>query len=142
MSDHDSIPADRRVRHLYEQILLGWNQRNAIAMASLFTPDGSMIGFDGSQIDTPQAIERHLAPIFTDHPTAGYVARVREIRGLEAEVVLLRAVAGMLPPGSRTVKRELNTIHSLVAIRRGGDWRAALFQSTPAAWHGRPHDSE
>ncbi len=112
------------------------------AMASHFAPDGSMIGFDGSQIEMPAVIERHLAPIFADHPTAAYVARVREIRGLADSVVLLRAVAGMLPPDSRTVKRELNTIHTLIAVRLGGDWRAALFQSTPAAWHGRPHDSD
>jgi hypothetical protein len=31
-------------------------------------------------------------------------------------------------------------VHSLVAVGTAGGWRAALFQSTPAAWHGRPDD--
>jgi len=28
-----------------------------------------------------------------------------------------------------------------VATQHAHGWRAALFQSTPAAWHGRPQDS-
>jgi hypothetical protein len=36
----------------------------------------------------------------------------------------------------------LNTIHTLVAVEGGGTWRAAMFQSTPAAFHGRPDLSQ
>jgi uncharacterized protein (TIGR02246 family) len=129
------------IRHLYERILLAWNQRDAGAMAACFEEDGSMVGFDGSQVDTREQIESHLGPIFADHPTAAYVAKVREVRSLGPGVGLLRAVAGMLPPGSEEIKADRNTIHSLVAVKSGDGWRAALFQSTPAAWHGRPEDS-
>jgi uncharacterized protein (TIGR02246 family) len=130
------------VRQLYEQILDAWNHRDAAAMAACFAEDGNMIGFDGSQVDSRESIENHLRPIFTDHPTAAYVAKVREVRKLGSEAGLLRAVAGMVPPGSGDIKPDRNTIHTLVAVKDGESWRAALFQSTPAAWHGRPQDSE
>jgi uncharacterized protein (TIGR02246 family) len=128
------------IRKLYEQILIAWNQRDAAAMAAGFEPDGNLIGFDGSQVDSRTAIEAHLRPIFASHPTPPYVAKVREIRMLRADVGILRAVAGMVPPGSSEINPALNTVHTLVAVRHGDDWRAALFH-TPATWHGRPQDS-
>ena len=130
------------IRGLYEQILRAWNQRDAIAMAALFEESGNIVGFDGSQVDSRQAIEDHLRPIFADHPTAAYVAKVREVRLIGFGVGILRAVAGMVPPDQDDLKPELNTIHTLIAVERANGWRAALFQSTPAAWHGRPQDSE
>lgn len=129
------------IRHLYEQILHAWNQRDAAAMAACFAEDANMIGFDGSQVDSRAEIENHLRPIFADHPTAAYVAKVREVRPLTSGVGILHAVAGMVPPGKDDLKPELNTIHTLVAVQGEEGWQAALFQSTPAAWHGRPQDS-
>lgn len=111
-------------------------------MTAQFAEDGNLVGFDGSQADSRNAIEDHLRPIFADHPTATYVAKVREIRFLDDNVGILRAVAGMIPPDAGDINPEVNTIHTLVAVRNANDeWRAALFQSTPAAWHGRPQDS-
>ncbi|MEW6605443.1 MAG: SgcJ/EcaC family oxidoreductase, partial [Thermoproteota archaeon] len=76
-----------------------WNRRDAAAMASLFADDGNIIGFDGSQVDGQDGIRSHLSRIFSDHPTAAYVGKVREVRFLAPEVAILRAVAGMVPPG-------------------------------------------
>ena len=136
------LSGDNGLRALYERILDAWNARDASAMASCFEPQGHMVGFDGSQVDSRAEIERHLKPIFASHPTAAYVAKVRQIRCLAPDVCILRAVAGMIPPSSADVKPALNTIHSLVAMKHADGWRASLFQSTPAAWHGRPADSE
>jgi uncharacterized protein (TIGR02246 family) len=133
--------ADHPVRRLYEQILIAWNQQDAAAMATWFEEDGNLVGFDGSQANSRATIEDHLRPIFADHSTAVYVARLREIRMLGRDVGLLRAVVGMIPPGSDDINPALNTIHTLVAVEQAEGWRAALFQSTPAAWHGRQQDS-
>src|SRR5690349_10159402 len=85
---------------LYRALLDTWNRRDAAAMAALFTHDGSIVGFDGSQIDGgPSAIEAHLKPIFASHATPAYVAAVREVRELATKVSLLRAVSGMVPEG-------------------------------------------
>ena len=108
-------------------------------MAALFTHDGSLVGFDGSQIDGgPQAVAAHLTPVFASHATPAYVGTVREVRALAPSVSLVRAVTGMVQEGRRDLNAALNTIHTLVAVEGGGTWRAAMFQSTPAAFHGRP----
>jgi methyltransferase (TIGR00027 family)/uncharacterized protein (TIGR02246 family) len=133
-SDSESGPA-----RLYRDLLDAWNRRDAAGMAALFTHDGSLVGFDGSQIDGgPAAVEAHLAPVFASHATPAYVGRVREVRDLASKVSLVRAVTGMIPEGRRELNATLNTIHTLVAVEAGGTWRAAMFQSTPAAFHNRP----
>jgi methyltransferase (TIGR00027 family)/uncharacterized protein (TIGR02246 family) len=132
-------PIESGAARLYRQLLDAWNRRDAADMAALFTPDGSLVGFDGSQVDGgPAAVRQHLAPIFNGHATPAYVGKVREVRALAPSVSLVRAVAGMVPEGRRELNTALNTIHSLVAVEAGGQWRASIFQSTPAAFHGRP----
>jgi uncharacterized protein (TIGR02246 family) len=141
MSSTHIVSPDHPIRRLYEQILIAWNHQDAPAMAATFEEDGNLVGFDGTQADSRADIEDHLRPIFADHPTAAYVAKVREIRMLSSNVGILRAVVGMIPPGSDDINPAGNTIQTLVAVQNADGWQATLFQSTPAAWHGRPQDS-
>jgi uncharacterized protein (TIGR02246 family) len=140
MSSTDAISSDHPIRRLYEQLLNAWNQQDAAAMAAQCEENGNLVGYDGSQVDSRAAIEDHLRPIFADHPTAAYVAKVREIRMLGRDAGILRAVVGMIPPGSDDINPAGNTIQTLLAVAGTDGWRAALFQSTPAAWHGRSQD--
>ena len=142
MASTDTISSDHPIGRLYEEILIAWNHQDAAAMAAHFEEDANLVGFDGSQADSRADIEDHLRPIFADHPTAAYVAKVREIRMLSSNVGILRAVVGMIPPNSDDVNPAGNTIQTLVAVQNADGWQATLFQSTPAAWHGRPQDSE
>jgi uncharacterized protein (TIGR02246 family) len=125
------------VRGLYEQLLSAWNNRDAKEFAAQFAADGTMVGFDGSQAAGAEIVE-HIAPIFTDHPTATYVARIREIRELGGDAVLLRAIVGMVPPGKSELAPPANAIQALVARRTSDGWRIAHFQNTPARYDGRP----
>jgi uncharacterized protein (TIGR02246 family) len=149
MSKQRSVPAgpgsppdQEAILGLHRDLLERWNRRDASGMAALFADDGHVIGFDGSEMRGPVEIERVLARIFADHPTAAYVAIVREVRLLAPEVGLLRAAVGMVPPGQTELNPAVNAIQSLVAARRGGRWRVELFQNTPAAFHGRPEATE
>jgi uncharacterized protein (TIGR02246 family) len=132
---------DGDVRDLYARLLEAWNGRDAEAFAALFADDGAMIGFDGSQA-TGREIREHLQPIFAGHPTAAYVAHVREVRPLAPGVALLRAAAGMVPPGADDLNPAVNTLQTLLAVRSGDGWRIVLFQNTPAQFHGRPELTE
>jgi uncharacterized protein (TIGR02246 family) len=129
------------VRDLHEELLTAWNRQDARAYAALFTSDAAMVGFDGSQV-AGSSIEEHLASIFADHRTASYVRTVVDVRPLADEVVLLRAKVGMVPPGQSDVNPETNAVQSLVAVRDADAWRIALFQNTPAQYHGRPDLAE
>jgi uncharacterized protein (TIGR02246 family) len=136
---HGATDSDEaEARALYQRLLDSWNRRQAGEMAALFTEDGSMVGFDGSPINGRAEIERTLGAIFADHPTAAYVGLIREVRFLTPEVALVRSVAGMVPPGGQDLNPAVNTIQSMVAVRTGGQWRIAIYQNTPAQFHGRP----
>jgi hypothetical protein len=43
----------------------------------LFTDDGYVVGFDGSEMNGREEIQRGLAAIFADHETGRYVAKIR-----------------------------------------------------------------
>ncbi len=135
------MPIDERaIRSIYENLINGWNTGDAAMMTRDFSGDASMIGFDGSEQKGRVRIEKYLASIFADHQVAAFVTLVREIRPIGDNVAMLRAHAGMVPPGTREIKPDRNAVQTLVAARRGDNWYVELFQNTPAAWHGRAAD--
>lgn len=130
------------VEELYRRLIDAWNQRDAEVMAGCFVEGGTMIGFDGSTALGVTEIREHLAPVFRDHPTAAFVTDVQDIRSIGANVVLLRSHVGMIPPGSDDINPAVNAIQTVTAVRTGEEWGIALFQNTPAAFHGRPEMQE
>lgn len=135
-------PDPAAVTALYRSLLDSWNRRAAGDFAALFEPEGTLIGFDGSPMSGRVEIGQELARIFADHVTAAYVGKVREVRFLTPEVALLRAVAGMVPPGQKELNPAVNTLQALVAVKRAGEWRIAHYHNTPAQFHGRPELAE
>jgi uncharacterized protein (TIGR02246 family) len=129
------------VSTLYNNLLRFWNEQQADQYAGLFAEDGNLVGFDGSQVDGRAAIGEHIGGIFKDHQTARYVSKVREVRLLAPDVALLRAVAGLIPPGKTDINPATNAVQSLIAVRQADTWRISLFQNTPAQFHGRPDDA-
>jgi uncharacterized protein (TIGR02246 family) len=132
------FPEQNKVTALYQQLLDAWNKRSARGMADVFTEDGEMIGFDGSRSIGREEIFSHLKPIFEHHPTARFVSKVKSVRFLTSDIAILRAIAGMVPPGQSDINPNVNTHHTLVAVMNEGTWRIQLFQNTPAQFHGRP----
>ncbi len=140
--DNQFSKDEEAVRGLYRDLLDAWNQRSANQFAAQFEDVCNVVGFDGSLMNGRREIEAELSRIFADHVTAAYVGIVREVRFLTAEVALLRAVAGMVPPGQSDINPAVNTIQSFVAVKREGRWRITLYQNTPAQFHGRPELSQ
>ena len=136
--DQDPVLSRAAVVALYTRLLEAWNRRDAAGFAGQFADDGSTVGYDGSQLDGRTTIATELRRIFTDHTPATYVACVRELRTLGSGAVLLRAVAGMVPPNGSALMPDRHAIQSLVAISESGAPRIALYQNTPAQFHGRP----
>jgi uncharacterized protein (TIGR02246 family) len=129
-------------KDLYRALLDAWNRRDATAFAQLFSPEGSIVGFDGSTANSSSEIESHLAPIFADHPTAALVGKIRDVRQIGNDCFLIRAVASMIPPGKRHIMPERNTIQTLLASKsQDGSWQIEMFQNTPARFDGRPEEA-
>jgi uncharacterized protein (TIGR02246 family) len=129
---------EQEVRDLYKDLLNAWNNNSASRFAELFAPDGNTIGFDGSQMNGQKQIEEELNKIFSNHKVSTYVNIVKEVRSLSPSVYLLRAVAGMIPPGKSEINPKVNAIQTLVAEKLSGYFLIVLFQNTPAAFHERP----
>ncbi|HKH70236.1 MAG TPA: SgcJ/EcaC family oxidoreductase, partial [Vicinamibacterales bacterium] len=73
---------------LYEGLLRAWNDQNADGFGAVFTENGSAVGFDGSTMNGRQEIVETIRAIFMNHRTATYVAKIRDVRELGADVVL------------------------------------------------------
>jgi uncharacterized protein (TIGR02246 family) len=128
------------VEELYQAVIDAWNKRDADAFATLFTVDGECIGFDGSTMSGRGTIAEQLKTIFASHPTAPYVGKIQGVTTVTTDVAIVRAAAGMAPGGKGPLDPKLTAIQRLTAVHRAGDWRAALFHTTPAQFHGRPED--
>ena len=137
-----SGPDRDRCVAVYTALLQAWNDRNANRFADFFTADAVVIGFDGSVMSGRADIVRQMASIFASHSTAAYVAAVRDVSPLRPGVALLRAAAGMVPPGGGPLIDKVNAQQSVVIVDEGGAPKVALFQNTPAAFHGRPQAVE
>ena len=83
-------PVEDEVRGLYQRVLDAWNRRSASDYAAQFVENGHVVGFDGSQADSAQEIQAHLADVFGSHETAAYVAKVRGMEPLANGAALLR----------------------------------------------------
>jgi len=136
------VTDEKEVCLLYQELLKRWNKRRASEMTDLFAEDGNLVGFDGSQINGRSEARSVLSQIFANHQTAAYLGIVKEVRLLSPDVAILRAVAGMVPPGESDINPEVNAVQTLVAVKQQNNWIIALFQNTPAAFHGRPELSE
>ena len=128
----------KKKKKLHADLLTFWNNQDAKGMASLCSDNANMIGFDGSEMNGQIQIEKELKEIFSHHKTAKYVWKVKEVRQLNSEVALLRAIVGMVPPGKEDINPATNAIQSLIAFKENSTWRISLFQNTPAQFDGRP----
>lgn len=126
------------VEDLYRQLIDAWNKRDADAFAELFILDGETVGFDGSHYNGRGAIHEEIKKVFASHPTAPYVTKIQSVITVTTDVAVVRAIAGMAPPGQTELDPKLHAIQRLTAVFRSGDWRVALFHTTPAQFHGRP----
>lgn len=136
------MSAEDAVAEVYRRLIDGWNSNDAGEMAAAIAQDGLVIGYDGSQMHGRDQVQEEIGEIFRHHQTATYVTKVRSRQALGPDVGLLHAVVGMVPPGGSEIVGDRNAIQTVVAHRRDDGWTAALFQTTPAQFHGRPELAE
>ncbi len=120
------------VEDLYRQLIEAWNSRDAEAFAALFILDGEAVDSDGTQHTGRGAIVEQVRAIFATHDTPPFVTKIVGVTTVTTDVAIVRAIAGMVPRGTTELDPQLHSIQRLTAVFRGGDWRIALLQSTPA----------
>ena len=143
-----STPAARRtdshfteetaVRALYEQLVDGWNDGSGEAFAAPFAEDGDLIGFDGTHLKGRHRIATFHQRLFGTYlEGTRLVGRVKSVRFVGPDVALVHALGGIQRRGKSDPSSRRDSIQTLVAVRRGGEWRFAAFQNTQVRPMGR-----
>jgi len=130
-------PDEEEVHDLYSRLIRAWNHQEPMEFSELFAKNAVAVAFDGTQLVGQKEIEASVLSIFQDHATATYVTKVREIKSVSKEVVLLRAVVTMIAPGEYDINPAMNAVQSMLASRGVVGWNIVLFQNTPARYDGR-----
>jgi len=126
------------VRDLYQQLMEAWNRGDSMAFAAPFTEDGDLIGFDGMHLKGRGDIARFHDPLFRKSlQGTRLVGEVKALRFLAPDVALLHAVGQTIMPGHLHPSPERDSIQTLVALKRSGEWRLAAFHNTRQRPMGR-----
>ncbi|MCL4301233.1 MAG: SgcJ/EcaC family oxidoreductase [Anaerolineae bacterium] len=126
------------IRALYQQLMDGWNKGSAEAFAASFAEEGHLIGFDGTHLKGREEITSFHQPLFDKWLKGSrLVGQVIDVQFLAPQVALLHATGGTIMGGQSKPSPERDSIQTLVAVQRGGEWRLAAFQNTRIRPMGR-----
>jgi uncharacterized protein (TIGR02246 family) len=136
-------PADVTAIHvLYQQMMDGWNRGSGEAFAGVFAEDGEQVAFDGTHFQGRLEIAALHQQLFdTFLKGTRLVGKVRHVRSLTSDVAVAHAVGGTVMPGEADIEPERNSVVTLVAVKRDGEWRFAAIQVTRAHYIGRPDEA-
>lgn len=136
-SDADALQA------LFRQILDGWNRGSGEGFAAPFADDADQIGFDGSHLRGRQEIAAFHQQLF-DRFLQGsrVVGKITDMRLLTPDVALVHAIGGTVMPGQSDLAPDRNSVQTLVAVKRDGEWRLEALQNSRATFMGRPDEAQ
>jgi uncharacterized protein (TIGR02246 family) len=120
------------VREVYEQFMDAWNRGSGADLAAVFTPDGDLVGFDGTHLHGRQEIATFHQRLFDKWLKGSrLVGEVSDVRFLGQDVAVLHAIGGTILRGKQAPAPERDSIQTLVVTRdEHGGWRLAAFQNT------------
>lgn len=119
------------VRGVLTRMIDAFNAGNFGGVAATYTANGTMIVGDGSQHTGRSAIERFFVEMRTSLPTyTRFQATVTSVRFIDPNVAVVLSEGGFMIPGETSVAHERFGLQSLIAVREGGRWSAALVQRT------------
>ena len=126
-----SLPAEAAVHALYAQLMDCWNKGSAEAFAAPFAEDGHLVAFDGMHFKDRDEIVSFHQPLF-DKWLRGtrLVGEVESVRFLSPHVALMRTRGGTIMRGKSRPSPERDSIQTLVAVKREGEWRLVAFHNT------------
>lgn len=129
---------ERPVREVYEALIEGWNEQDAIKLANCCVDECIFIGFDGTQYFFRKELEQALAIVFKEHNPPKYITKIREISFISSEVAQVFATVGMVKDGEKAIDPSLNAVQLATLNKKGKEWQVVSFQNTPARFDQRP----
>lgn len=125
---------ERAIRQTVEAFVKSYNDHNATAIASLFTPEGMTADEDGNVVKGREAIEKVFSGIFKEHPKTRIEDTIESIRFI--------GPAEAIEDGTATITHDKATPaekgrYRVVHVKRDGKWQMASATDLPKdAWAG------
>jgi uncharacterized protein (TIGR02246 family) len=118
------------IRDLIWTLLDDWGRGDGYAYGSRFTEDADYIAFEGTHTKGRQEIASSHQELF-DKWVKGtkLVGRIESIRFLSAEVALVHATGSTIFPGEDKPRPSRDSIQTLVAVKRDGEWIFTAFHN-------------
>lgn len=119
------------LRTLFQRLLDAWGRGDGPAYGALFTDDADYVGFDGSHTVGREAIaESHQRLFDTWLKGTRLSGRIEAVRFLDPDVALVHATGGTIFAGEAAPRPSRDSIQTLLAVRRDGEWRFTAFHNT------------
>jgi uncharacterized protein (TIGR02246 family) len=119
------------VHALYQRIMEGWNLGSGAAFAAAWAEEGQLIGFDGTHLTSRAEIARFHEALFQTHlKGTRLVGQVTDVQFPAPDVALLHGRGGTIMRGDSAPTPERDSLQTLVAVRRDGEWQLLAFQNT------------
>jgi uncharacterized protein (TIGR02246 family) len=126
------------VRALYTRAMEGWNIGSGEAFAAPFAEEADFVAFDGERFRGREEIARFHDSEFKTHlKGTRLVGEVTDVRFLGNDVAVIHASGGTVVRGKSKPAPERNSIQTLVAVKRNGEWHLVAFQNTRVRPIGR-----
>jgi uncharacterized protein (TIGR02246 family) len=127
----DYTADEAAIRDLFRQLLDDWGRGDGDAYGSRFTEDADYVAFDGSHTRGQRAIAASHQQLFDKYlKGTRLTGRIESVRFLGPDTALVRAVGGTVMRGKTRPSLERDSIQTLVAVRRDGEWRFAAFHNS------------
>jgi uncharacterized protein (TIGR02246 family) len=136
--DHAQPGDAEAVRALYLRAMDGWNRGSGDAFAAPFAETSAFVAFDGVRFHGREEIARFHDPLLKTHLRGTrLVGDVTDIRFLSGGVAIAHAYGGTVLRGRSAPAPERDSIQTLVAVKRDGQWWLVAFQNTRVRPIGR-----
>jgi uncharacterized protein (TIGR02246 family) len=101
---------EAKIHALYQQLMDGWNRGSGKDFATPFADNGDLVGFDGTQLKGRQEIDSFHQQLFDAYVKGSrLVGRIRSVRFLTSDVVIMHAVCGTIMSGGTDIEPEFYT---------------------------------
>ncbi len=125
-----STDDEATIRDLYERMMDGWNRGSGEAFAEVFAEDGDQVAFDGTHFAGRREISDFHQELF-DKWLKGtrLVGLVESVRFPVPDAAVAHARGGIIMRGKSEPSPERDSIQTLIAVRRNGEWRLAALDN-------------